>query len=889
MFISFALGPLPRGTQSYASDLARRLRERDFTVFFSEDEAPPGEPLTPSLRTALHRSRMLVVVANRGTLAEPRWVRTEVEEFKGKHPDRPVIPISVGGALQDPALATHTEVWLGYKDRIWLDESEQAVATGLASETLVERLALAPTRARSNVQWRWVVRGVIGGLAILTATSIIAAVYAVRQRDEAILQARIALSRGLSAVAQQKLAEEQPQVDVALLGATQAVNLDASPAATRVLLAALQEHPRLHRLLRPEARAYAVEFSPDGSRLASAGEDGAISIWETSTGKRLRRIADAHQDKIWGLAFVPGGKRVVTASLDRTAAIWDVESGQMIGQRMTGVADEILSLAVSGDGRLAATAALDGSVWLWDLERQQPIRKLDKAHQRGARAVAFNRDGTSLASGGFDGMIRRWRIPTGEPLPGPGKAHGGAVLRLAFSQDGSMLGSAGEDGTVQRWSTRTWRSIFPKPFSDHERGVLGLAFSPDGRELASGGEDNRIVVWRPGESEDTTVISGYYKFHNNQVWQVAWSPDGNLLAAASWDGTISLWNARGAVGFKRELSDYPEGIHGLAIDPAGGVLALGDPAGNVHLHAIREEPVRADVAKSPVLRDQQGEVLSLAFSKSGALLASGALDGTVAVWDMREGRRLLWKTKLPKAVVFDMAFSPDEAMLLAAGGNGALMRWEARTGQAIPPVLQPHRSGAGSAVVAFHPAGKYFASGGRGGDVFLWDAATGQRLHTLLKGDSESESTGVDSMAFSPDGRMFIAVPGGPSLHVWTDGSWDSHTEHNLNVGIDRIAFSADSRILAVGGGGEASLWDVKTMRRVAGPFRGLRKQVWGLALSGDGKWLAASTPDASASLWNLDLKVWKDQACRIANRNLDADEWREMVGSYPYEKTCSN
>ena len=42
MFISFALGPPSHGIRSYASDLARRLRERDFTVFFSEDEAPPG-------------------------------------------------------------------------------------------------------------------------------------------------------------------------------------------------------------------------------------------------------------------------------------------------------------------------------------------------------------------------------------------------------------------------------------------------------------------------------------------------------------------------------------------------------------------------------------------------------------------------------------------------------------------------------------------------------------------------------------------------------------------------------------------------------------------------------------------------------------------------------
>src|SRR5574338_891349 len=123
IFISFALGAPPRGTQSYASDLARRLRDRDFAVFFSEDEAPPGEPLTPTLRTALHRARMLVVVANRGTLLEPRWVRTEVEEFRARYPGRPVIPISVGGALQDPALAAATEAWLGQGERIWLDET----------------------------------------------------------------------------------------------------------------------------------------------------------------------------------------------------------------------------------------------------------------------------------------------------------------------------------------------------------------------------------------------------------------------------------------------------------------------------------------------------------------------------------------------------------------------------------------------------------------------------------------------------------------------------------------------------------------------------------------------------------------------------------------------
>src|SRR5215471_11231435 len=74
-FISFTLGPPPRGTQSYASNLARHLQDRDYTVFFSENEAPPGAELDATLKRALQRARVLVVVAKTAALTESRWIR----------------------------------------------------------------------------------------------------------------------------------------------------------------------------------------------------------------------------------------------------------------------------------------------------------------------------------------------------------------------------------------------------------------------------------------------------------------------------------------------------------------------------------------------------------------------------------------------------------------------------------------------------------------------------------------------------------------------------------------------------------------------------------------------------------------------------------------------
>ena len=232
----------------------------------------------------------------------------------------------------------------------------------------------------------------------------------------------------------------------------------------------------------------AVAWSPDGKRLALAGDSGFFGIWEWAKGAGARKYA-GHSDAVWSLAWRSDGRRLATASQDSTLKIWDVDlepegrtlpGGDAWGAQYTWTLGK---LAGSPHGnRLAAPGvAAKGRISVFDTASGQEVLAVSGAGNE-ITSVAWNPDGHRLACGCSDGRIRIVDPSQGAEIDAY-EGHTGPVLSLAGSPDGCDLASGSEDAAAKVWNAAAGKELIT--FRPSETAVSSVAWSPDGKRSAT--------------------------------------------------------------------------------------------------------------------------------------------------------------------------------------------------------------------------------------------------------------------------------------------------------------------------------------------------------------------------------------------------------------------
>jgi WD40 repeat protein len=563
-------------------------------------------------------------------------------------------------------------------------------------------------------------------------------------------------------------------VSVPPVPTTQAFALAISPDSK--LLAAQGKYPSIQLYDLPDGRevqtlkghgggaTMCYAFSPDGKVLATGGHDKLVRLWDVATGEEIRKLEGA-AGSLFSVAYSPDGSLVAGSGLGKTVSLWDAATGKL--RSLSGHAERV---AFSPAGKLLATASNDGTVRLWDTAAARELRVL-RGPPATVRAVTFSPDGRFLATAQPDGRIRIWDTDTAEELRN-WRAHAGQIVALAFAPDGATLTSAGEfNSVIRHWDPLTGRER--RPVGGPQGKVSDVRFSADGRTLFVSAHDLTLRRWDRVRDEETVLAVGH--------------PPENIA---------------------QQVVDRP--ATALGRSPTGGARMV---TYNFEDHTIR---ARGSEDREPqVLGTHPGNVMALASSPDGRLVASGGSDRTIRVWDVGAGK-LVYACKDLEDGVSALAFSPDgksfvsgisrEVGARSVPGRGVRL-WDAATGKVTQTfdcndrvsrlVLSPDGSllGAGTIDLTQWPGRER---------LFLWDVATGKELSLP---DAVKKCY---PFAISSDGKLLALTDRTPGLNNRDTYNTVSIVEIATGQEIQRFkghadgvtaaAFSRDGKLLATGG-----------------------------------------------------------------------------------------
>jgi WD40 repeat protein len=419
----------------------------------------------------------------------------------------------------------------------------------------------------------------------------------------------------------------------------------------------------------PEGKEiFDLAFSPDGSILVSAGQEGTVVRWRLTESEPAaeplhdEKSETAHRRGVYGVAFSSDGKIIASGSQDQTIRFWKAETGEAMNTSFAGYGQAVYSLAFrlekgNPTGILLAGTAT-GAFTTWEPTQEQAMLSIQLPFNDWVTRVRYDRTGGKLA------VCIREKIFVIDLTTGSReelKGHSKLVRSFALSSDGHTYAAGADDGKLLLWD-----SAHPgEPTSletDSSEPIWAVAYTPDSKILLSSGPNDQVLVWDVASGKRLRSLE---RAGSKRVFGLAVSPDGKTVAVASEDNQVALWNVADW-RLRPKLLPHEAVSAGLAFSPDRKTLAT----------SSAKEIILWDVATAtplgPPLRKHDEVVNAVAFSPNGEILASASEDKSIILWNVATQQLLAVVPSRYSTVVRDLAFSPDGRTLAAAGWNTTL-------------------------------------------------------------------------------------------------------------------------------------------------------------------------------------------------------------------------
>lgn len=246
------------------------------------------------------------------------------------------------------------------------------------------------------------------------------------------------------------------------------------------------------------------------------------------------------------------------------------------------------------------------------------------------------------------------------------------------------------------------------------------------------------------------------------------------------------------------------------------------------------------------LQGQNGPITNIAWSPDGQVLASSSWDGTVQLWNPREGK-CLRSIAAHEGTAFDVTFSPKGDTVLTGGRDSTVKLWEAKSGK----LLRSEESAGGNVrSVAFDRDGVRIAAGGDNLDI--WEIENSQfHLHRPAFGN-------LYKVIFDPTSDALMTVDAERGLNFWSK-NLDLRTSLKLDklTPLNAAFHPATAIVASANGDGTLTFYFKGTVQEwphASGLFRtfeGHTDQVINVIYSSDGELVASkSTHDGTVRIW---------------------------------------